>query len=246
MKPYRCNASGFTLLEMTVVMVIVGLMLAGLMMSLSQMNENTRRSDAKAQLSEVEEAFYGFAQVNGRLPCPAIPSSAGVESPASGGICSRQHGFVPSRTLTLRGSVNADGLLLDPWGNPLRYSVTNTAGTWDFTTTGRMRTVGAAALIPNLRLCREAACANLISDRIPAIVFSMGKNWATFTSADELANAGEGASSEGGGPSGITYRIANNLDFVSRDYSEVNFDDLITWISPYILYTKMIAAGQLP
>jgi hypothetical protein len=74
----------------------------------------------------------------------------------------------------------------------------------------------------------------------------MGKNWATFTSADELGNAGEGGASVGGGPSGITYRIANNLDFVSAGYSEVNFDDSLTWISPNILYTKMIAAGQLP
>ena len=74
----------------------------------------------------------------------------------------------------------------------------------------------------------------------------MGKNWATFTSANELANAGEGGSSVGGGPSGNTYRIANNVNFVSANYSEVNFDDIITWISPYILYTRMIASGQLP
>ena len=130
---------------MTVVMVIVGLMLGGLMMSLSQMTENTRRSDAKAQLAEVEEALYGFAQTNGRLPCPAIPSSAGAESPV-GVEPVRQHGFVPSTTLGLKGSVNTDGLLLDPWGNPLRYSVTNTAGTSDFTTNGRMRAVGIPTL----------------------------------------------------------------------------------------------------
>jgi prepilin-type N-terminal cleavage/methylation domain-containing protein len=252
MKIYRCNTSGFTLVEMAIVLVIVGLMLSGLMMSLSQSTENTRRSDAKAQLTEVEEALYGFAQANGRLPCPAVPNPTapalpGAESPVGGGTsCTRQHGFVPSATLGLKGAVNADGLLLDPWGNPLRYSVSNTAGTWDFTRSGRMKSVGIAALVPDLRVCRDAACTNVIVDKIPATVLSMGKNWATFTSADELGNAGEGGTTVGGGPSGITYRIANDKNFVSADYSEVNFDDIFTWISPNILYTRMIAAGQLP
>jgi prepilin-type N-terminal cleavage/methylation domain-containing protein len=251
MKSYCSNVSGFTLVEMAIVMVIVGLMLSGLMMSLSQTTENTRRSDAKAQLSEVEEALYGYAQANGRMPCPAIPNPTapalpGAESPMGGGFCTRQHGFVPSATLGVKGAVNADGLLLDPWGNPLRYSVTSTLGTWDFTTTGRMKTVGIGSLHPDLKACKDAACANVIVDKIPAVVLSMGKNWATFSSADELGNAGEGGTSVGGGPSGITYRIANNLNFVSADYSEVNFDDTLTWISPNILYTRMIAAGQLP
>jgi len=252
MKPYRSIESGFTLVEMAIVLVIVGLMLSGLMMSLSQTTENTRRSDAKSQLAEVEEALFGFAQTNGRLPCPAIPNPTaptlpGAESPAGGGTsCTRQHGFVPSATLGLKGAVNADGLLLDPWGNPLRYSVTNTAGTWDFTRTGQMKSVGIAALAPDLRVCREAACTNVIVDKIPAVVLSMGKNWAAFSSAEELGNAGEGGTTVGGGPSGITYRIASNTNFVSSDYSDVNFDDILTWISPSILYTRMIAAGQLP
>jgi hypothetical protein len=38
---------------------------------------------------------------------------------------------------------------------------------------------------------------------------------------------------------------------VSRNYSSVDsaagqFDDLIIWGSPYVLYSRMIDAGQLP
>ena len=245
MKLYRFNASGFTLLEMTVVMVIVGLMLGGLMVSLSQMNENTRRSDAKAQLAEVEEALYGFAQTRGRLPCPAIPSSAGAEVCAAG-----QHGFVPAAMLGLKGPVNADGLLLDPWGNPLRYSVTN-ANSRAFTTNGQMKLVGISNLQPDLCIYDRAPATPppplpiQIASNIPAVVFSMGSHWSTLPSENERENAGEGIPM-GGGPSGNTYPIANNVNFVSANYSEVNFDDIITWISPYILYTRMIASGQLP
>jgi prepilin-type N-terminal cleavage/methylation domain-containing protein len=240
-----CGQSGFTLIEMAVVLVILGLLLGGLLMPLSQSLENTKRSDAKAQLAEVEDALYGFAQANGRLPCPATPASGGREAPLGGGVCTRQHGFVPSATLGLTGAVNADGLLLDAWGNPLRYSVTTAnAGAFTFTTAGAMRSAGLSALAPDLQICGDAPCAAQVATAIPAVVVSMGKNWAIFTAADEVANAGEAVI--GGGPSGASYRIANNLNFVSRDYSEVNYDDIITWLSPNILYTRMIAAGQLP
>ncbi|MBU3944041.1 MAG: type II secretion system GspH family protein [Proteobacteria bacterium] len=229
---------------MAIVLVIVGLMLGGLMMSLTQTRESTNRSEAVTQLAETEEALYGFAQANGRLPCPATPTSNGAEAPVGGGVCTLQHGFVPSVTLGLRGSVNDDGLLLDPWNNPLRYSVTTANGN-AFTTSSQIKTVGMTALIPNLRVCREAACTNQITTTAPAIVLSMGKNWATFTHADEVANAGE-ATTTLIGPSGLTYRIGNNNDFVSAGYSETNFDDLITWLSPNILYAKMFTANQLP
>jgi len=237
------NTSGFTLVEMAIVMVIISLMLGGLMMSLSQTTENTRRSDVQAQLAEITEALYGYAQANGRLPCPATPTSNGTELPVGGGACVRQHGFVPSATLGLRGAVNADGLLLDPWNNPLRYSVTTTNSN-AFTTTNRMQTTTMAILAPDLRICREAACSNVIASTIPVVILSMGKNWPAFTSADEVANAGE--ATVGGGPSGVVYRMPGNNDFVSTGYNESTFDDLITWISPHILYARMITAGKLP
>ncbi len=240
-RDHRCT--GFTLVELAIVMVIVGLMLGGLMMSLAQTRENARRSDAQGQLEEIVDALYGFAQARGRLPCPATPASNGAEAPVGGGTCSRQHGFVPAASLGLSGPVNGDGLLLDPWNSPYRYSVTNANG-WAFTTADGMRTTTMATLTPDLRVCRQAACSGPIAEVIPAVVLSTGKNWADFTSADEIANSGE--ATVGGGPSGATYRIAGNRDFVSTDYSEANFDDLLTWLSPNILYTRMIAAGRLP
>ncbi len=254
----RC--SGFTLVEMAIVMVIVGLMLGGLMMSLATTRENTRRSDAQRQLEEIVEALYGFAQAQGRLPCPATPASIGVESPAGGGNCTRQHGFVPMSSLGLSGAANGDGLLLDPWNSPYRYSVTDanpnisnpTIFNWDFTTVNGMRdivrTTGMDTLEPNLRVCRDPACTTPIVTQIPAVVLSTGKNWGKLI--DDTASAEENANAReifiGGGPSGTTYWIAGNRDFVSADYSEANFDDLLTWLSPNILYTRMIAAGRLP
>lgn len=236
------DSSGFTLVEMAIVMVIIALILGGLIGTMKQTTENSRRSETQLQLEEVIAALYGYAQANGRLPCPAIPASNGAEA-LTGGACTRAHGFVPSATLGLRGAVNSDGLLLDSWNNPLRYSVT-TANNNAFTTTGGMQTTTMATLAPNLRICREATCTNVIAGTIPVVVLSMGKNWAEFTSADEVANGGEATLA--GGPSGATYQTANNLDFVQAPYNQSTFDDMLSWISPPVLYTKMIAAGKLP
>ena len=230
-------SSGFSILEMAIVMVIVATLLGGLLVSISQTQEINNRTDADNTLEEIKEALYGFAQANGRLPCPATTTSIGAEAPLGGGACTQRFGFVPWSTLGLSGAINTDNLLMDSWLSPYRYSVTNQNGN-AFTTAGQMSTVSMAALTPNLRICDSNTCATVLFDSAPAVILSLGADWATFTSADEVENSGE-ATVKG-------YRQANNNDFVSSGYIEDTFDDIITWISPSILYTKMIAAGQLP
>lgn len=244
-------AKGFTLIETAVVLLILGLVLGGLITAIGQSTESNRRSDAQALINRVEEALYGFAQANGRLPCPASNVSNGIEAPAGGGACSFNggHGFVPAATLGLQGRVNADGLLLDPWSNPLRYSVAQlvSGGNRAFTSQTGMESLFAnpATLVAGptlLRVCNDAACtplpARILADTIPAVVISMGANWNAFASADEVSNAGNVV--VGG------YRLTNTNTFVSREYNDTDFDDIITWISPHVLFSRLVTAGQLP
>ncbi len=242
---FQRSISGFSIIEMAIVMVIVATLLGGLLVSISSTQEINNRIETKNQLDEIVEALYGFAQVNGYLPCPAIPTSNGAESRNGGGVCSRVHGFVPSATLGLSGSVNADGLLLDSWLSPYRYSVTNANGNV-FTNQNGMRVTLAAlgatmgGVAPDLRVCDTAACGAVVADRLPVVVLSLGADWATFDAADvDAAENSREAVLNG-------YRIPNDADFVSAPYIEDTFDDLITWMSPNILFTKMITAGQLP
>jgi prepilin-type N-terminal cleavage/methylation domain-containing protein len=215
----HCTQSGFTLVEMAIVLVIVGLMLGGLMMSLSQTRESTNRSEATAQLAEIEEALYGFAQANGFLPNPV--NASGVEITAA---TPARHGFIPASALGLKGARNANGLLIDPWNNPLRYSVTA-----DFAPSINKITMTSVGTL-EIWDADPASGATIIASEIPAVVLSEGKNWATSTSA-------VGAEAQN--------KNANNI-FVSAGYSEANFDDIITWLSGNILRTKLIAAGKLP
>ncbi|TBV83325.1 MAG: prepilin-type N-terminal cleavage/methylation domain-containing protein [Desulfobulbaceae bacterium] len=238
---------GFTLVEIAIVLVIIGLLLGGLLIPFGQKQETIRRSDTRAQLAEVEKALYGFAQARGRLPCPATPESEGAEARDEDGVCTVLHGFVPAATLGLSGPVNADGLLLDAWKNPLRYSVDVgfTEASVDDGTGVYSGVKGEFRKTPpgtgDLRITLPPAGGTVPA---PAVVLAMGKNWASFTSDNEEENAGEDTIN--GGPSGISYRIAADEDFVSTTYSEAYFDDMIIWLSPFILYHKMIKANQLP
>ncbi len=237
--PSRSNSAGFSLFEMAVVMVIMSLLLGGLLTSLTVAREISNRNSTENQLDEVSEALFGFAQATGRLPCPATATSDGLEAPVGGGVCTQQHGFVPSATLGLTGAVNDDGLLMDSWLSPLRYSVT-TSNSSAFTTADGMRSTTMDSLTPDLRVCDAAACGTEIASAVPAILLSLGPDWGEFDASDVDATENSGETTVSG------YRLPNDGDFVNSDYIEDRFDDMILWVSASLLYTKMISAGQLP
>jgi type II secretory pathway pseudopilin PulG len=237
--------AGFTLVELAIVLVIVTLLIGGMLVPLSAQRDLQNANETQKQLSEIKEALFGFAAANGRLPCPASAATTGVENPLGGGACANpRDGFLPGITLGI-GPTDAQGYAIDAWSNRIRYAVT----TWNasaFTTTNGIRNTWASAPSPDLRVCSTSvgitgagatsACAtgtDLTSSAV-AVVASTGKNGSTVpTGADELANSGA------------------NRTFVSHTQSPADapqgeFDDLVTWISPNILYNRMISAGRLP
>ncbi len=268
------NSRGFSLIEMAVVMLIMGSLLSGLLVALTQTSDNTRITTAKSQMIKIEEALYAFAQAHGRLPCPATSVSNGYESPDDGsGDCTQTHGFVPSASLSLYSRVNDDALMLDPWSNPYRYSVapyevdpadggwvdsTDADGDFAFTDRQSLRAMYGNNNMTNelgfntgepssmLRICEAYDCSGDVYSQVsPAIVLSMGPNWinmiddcSVVTDTDEVENAG--AVTDG------DYCLSNTNTFVDTEYNEENFDDIIIWLSPYILFSRMIDATQLP
>lgn len=235
--------SGFTLVEMAIVLMIVGLLLGGLLVPLSAQMDQRNVSDTQKTLSEIKEALIGYAIANGRLPCPAINGSNGGESFAGGGnagngICfTYYNGYVPAATLGITSAVDNQGntgFAVDGWGNRIRYAVT-TSNSNAFTKTNGMSSTGMSSLSPNLLVCSTASgstsssCASgtalTSSPGVPAVIFSTGKT--IGTGSDETENTD------------------NDQVFVSHTPAPT-FDDLVDWISPNILYNRMVAAGKLP
>jgi len=253
---------GFTLLEMAIVLVILAALLSYTFMPLRAQLETANIKEARGKLVEVEQALYGFAIANGRLPCPTLPGQGGLSQPQPpGAACSSSIGFVPSVSLGLKGEINCDGLLLDPWGRPYRYSVTDSDadgdGNDDFVVSNQLRdaNVGITNATPDLRICHnlDAACtggtaaADIIADNVVAVIFSMGTN-SRGNSATENENAGEGGTLASS--CGLSaYPIGNDRFYYAAQRREIagdEFDDNLIWISPSILYGKLLQAGQIP
>ena len=106
------KTSGFSLVEMAIVLAIVGLLLAGLLPSITGQIEQQRRNETRKLLDEIKDALTGYAIINGKLPCPAtiVPGEADntCTSPTS------DH-FLPWKTLGVPET--------DPWGGKWLYRV---------------------------------------------------------------------------------------------------------------------------
>lgn len=258
--------AGFTLVELAIVLLIVGIMLSSVVNTLSSRIETTRRENTVNQLEEIKVALLGYASAKGRLPCPTTTTGGGEEQPVTGGACTLQHGFVPGNTLGLSGAYNRDGLLIDAWNNPIRYSVTNNnanAFTTDDAIGTGMRDVGMSALNPDLYVCSEdspsgsvCSAGTTLTNNVPFIILSLGNDGSDFVTntapnSDQGENAGEIAVAVNAAGENLAYTVGNNRVFVSKNFSqkestEGQFDDLVVWVSPYTLYSRMIEAGQLP
>jgi len=166
--------SGFTLIEIAVVLVIIGIILSGVVGTFTSTMDNSRIRQTQQLLDEVKEALLGFSMINDRLPCPVLAASTdGEEDPLGGGTCSGQHGFVPTKDLGLKGKVSDKNILLDAWGNPIRYSIDN-GSSWEFT--NPITSVSPPATSFSVNNLNSACSQTLTSDAVVAIIYSTGKN----------------------------------------------------------------------
>ncbi|MDP3308119.1 type II secretion system protein, partial [Methylotenera sp.] len=62
---------GFSLLEMAVVLVILGFVLGALLLPLQAQRNQLFQSQTENTLEIAKKALLGYAQSQGRLPCPA-------------------------------------------------------------------------------------------------------------------------------------------------------------------------------
>jgi prepilin-type N-terminal cleavage/methylation domain-containing protein len=211
----KLNQSGFTLVELAVVIVIVGLLLSGLLIPLTSQRDLRDYTTVSKDLALIQEALYGFAVVNGRLPCPDTTGD-GVDDTCGGDTSNLRTtgGNVP--WVTLGVSEN------DPWNRRYQYRINNAFnGTFLLTTTGSGTGI--------LRVCTDNTCGTTDASNVPAVIYSLGKNGAITPTAG--TNEGENTDAD--------------RDFVMQDFS-TSFDDVVVWISPNILFNRMITAGKLP
>jgi prepilin-type N-terminal cleavage/methylation domain-containing protein len=243
---------GFSLTEMAIVLVIVGLLLGGVLVPLSAQIDAANASANQKTMAEIRDALIGFAIANGRLPCPALaitPSgtgTAGLEpSPVLPGGCANAAGVLPWATLGVGET--------DAWGRRYTFRVA-----LEFTRTVPQTSFNAGCvptIIPQsaaFALCSQGNITVLantggtaLANNVPGILISHGKNGngAYTTQGTQLATGAD--SDEQDNQLAANGTATANFSFVNKTPTG-SYDDYVTWVPGSILYNRMVAAGKLP
>lgn len=108
----QSNSSGFTLIEIMVVMIIIGILAALVAPRLIQRTDEARVTEAQIQIKNFETALRMYKMDNGFYPSTEQGLSALIVPPLSGEIPEnfREGGYLEKKSLPA-----------DPWGNPYIY-----------------------------------------------------------------------------------------------------------------------------
>lgn len=211
------NYEGFTLVEMAVVLVILGLLIATFLTPLSAQLDQARNTEANHDIQEIKEVLLGYVVVNSRLPCPDTDGDGIDDGCANTNATSSSGGNIPWVDLGLKST--------DPWGRRYQYRVNNA-----FSTNFLLSTVGAGAGV--VEVCTNSGCAVKVASSVPVLIFSLGKNGDTLppVSADEQENTnGDGTF--------VSHEFSDGANA---------FDDLIVWIPSNLIMSRMVSAQKLP
>ena len=245
---YR-KQNGFTLIELAIVLVIVGVLIGSFIGTLGARIDTTRRAEAQEDLENIKSALLGYAFSSGGpyLPCPCTADCAldaanpGLENREGNGSCTAGTavGYLPWGTLGLKPA--------DSWNTLYRYWVDP-----DFSDDGS----GAGSVIDladtgsgQVRTRNpDGTSTPLVASNVVAVVLTPGKNTYSGLSVDGNARPAI--------PVGNVDEIDNadaNSEFVSRPPTEVGasmpggeFDDIVFWISDYEIKARLVDAGMLP
>lgn len=244
---------GFSLIEIAVLLFIIVLLLGSILVPLTTQVEQRQISDTQKTLDEIREALIGFAIANGYLPCPADTNGNGTANPDSPGVCANAEGVIPWVTLNVPQG--------DSWGNRFRYRIspefTNTPATSGtcLTNDRRLGLCDIGNITINTRDSTTKATPILVSNAV-AVIISHGKNGYGATSTEGTARAPVPASNvdetTNADPPGTAFvsrtatSASSGCSDTSAGQSFCEFDDIVTWVSRYTLFNRMVAAGRLP
>ena len=153
---------GFSLVELAMVLLIVGLLLGGLVPTISSQIEQQRTNETRKQLEEIKQALTGFVVVNGRLPCADTNSNGEEDSPCT--TAATAEGLLPWKSLGVAQQ--------DAWQQEWRYRAHR-----NFSQSFTLTTDFTTGFTDNLIVQNNAGTAlTSAAERPIAIVYSLGEN----------------------------------------------------------------------
>ncbi|WP_018411868.1 type II secretion system protein [Methyloversatilis thermotolerans] len=229
---------GFTLIEMAIALAIMALLSAGAIALLQSAQLRARIARTQDALEQAREALDAYAVIHRSLPCPAASPLDGYEQSRAGGQCASRRGLLPWSTLGVQG--------LDGWDNRLGYVVSpglvkRPGERIQLSSQGDVRIVQRDGQGSEIDVVTASAVAYGI--------WSHGANGrgatthlGTLRADDGSDNIDEkGNSSQAGSDPVLRAREEGAAGSAGGEY-----DDIVLWESRYILFGRMMQAGQLP
>ncbi|GHU10043.1 hypothetical protein AGMMS50225_12470 [Betaproteobacteria bacterium] len=213
---------GFTLIELAVVLVILGLLSGMLITPLAARIEAHQRQLTGAMLDDIVDALTGFALLHGRLPCPSLeadPASPayGLEHPPPCDLSAP--GYLPWRSLGVPA--------VDAWGSARTAAASPWLGHWRyFPDPAFTHAPITLATVPaaNIKINDHLGLLSTSSAPPVAVVWSTGPN-----------HHGDGANA--------TYS-ALAPTFHSGEATPA-FDDQLRWIGHPLFIARLAQGGRL-
>ena len=249
------HSRGFSLIELTVVLVIASILLTMGVSALTIQMENAAHSSTQKKLEIIKEALTTYLGKYRRLPCPDLPAAAGNvagvgdDNRATPGsvttTCTAISGTVPYIDLGLSRDA-----VLDGWENHFTYAVTSSAlDTADWTRSSAFAVGKPGNLIALSRNpATSAATANLAApENAVVVLISHGPNglgaWTVqgtqnvqpIAGTDEAENADAGANT--------TFIVREPTTAAIATYGA--FDDKVTFVKASELVATLVKDGSV-
>lgn len=246
---YKINkkVSGFTLVEMAVVTVIIGLLMGTMFGFASTMSRSSKLSETNKRQDIIKSALINFIAQNKRLPCPATPATNGIEVSATldpltfTSVCDAvttgniANGVVPWASLGMTREMGSDG-----YNNLFGYQVAVAATNRYFNDPNSNKDVsgiqGVISIAETFAGTPLNTCTAVPGSNNPcgavAVVLSYGQNWGSIPAA----NSDEEENTNG-----------DNV-FVVKDFSDSSanpYDDIVLPLTANDLLTPLIMSGAV-
>lgn len=234
----RKQQTGFTLVEMAIVLAILGIVLAGLFTGTSALRETSKFKEDQQKLQDIKAALLSYVAVNHYLPCPTDPvnGNTGLQSPtenraATDGSCDVTYGYLPYADLGTH-AVNAYGIPFSYVINQQANLATNTVNEdhsasyfgaancnindgippcFDQTTPPTPDEVGTG----NFQISNGSN--QILADNLPLLVISHGQNACNNVSSYEATNCSTNETTY--------FQAPQNREGTNQ------FDDVLIWLS---------------